>query len=227
MKRLFTGFLAVFTLFGFIILTADAHRPTIFEKFSADKTAKTEGMSGVYNFDKAHSSIGFRIKHFGLVEVPGFFRDFTGTIDYNAKDVAKSSVEFSAKMESVDTGVAARDKHLRSDDFFAVEKFPEMTFKSTKIEKKGKQLMITGDLTMKGITKKVSFPFNVAGFIESRGTMKMGAMAETSINRRDFNVNYGDNLPSGAAVLSDDVKINLQVEAAMQAKEDATQKKSE
>lgn len=223
MKRfLIIGFLAIF---GFVAFTTDAHRPTVTEKFAADSKTKTEGMSGVYNFDKAHSSIGFRIKHMGLAEVPGFFRDFTGTINYDAKDVSKSSVNFTAKMESVDTGVAGRDKHLRSADFFEVEKFPEMTFKSTKIEKKGKQWMVSGDLTMKGVTKKVSFPFDVAGFLEAKGGMKMGAMAETSINRRDFNVTWGGNLPNGTAILSDDVKVNLQVEAAMKGKEDSAEKK--
>lgn len=222
MKRFFiAGFLAVFASFGFVALTTDAHQATIAEKFAANNNVKTEGMSGVYEFDKAHSSIGFRIKHMGLVEVPGFFRDFTGTINYDAKDVSKSSVNFTAKMESVDTGVAPRDKHLRSADFFEVEKFPEMTFKSTKIEKRGKQWMVSGDLTIKGVTKKVSFPFDVAGFVESRGSMKMGAMAETVINRRDFNITWGGNLPNGAAMLSDDVKVNLQIEAAMKGKEDS------
>ena len=226
MKRfLVVGFLAVFALFGNFWLSADAHRPTIAEKFAASGKVKTEGASGIYEFDKAHSSIGFRVKHLGLIEVPGFFRDFTGMINYDAKDVAKSSVEFTAKMESVDTGIDRRDEHLRSKDFFEVEKFPEMTFKSTKIEKKGGQWMVSGDLTMKGVTKKLTFPFDVAGFVESRGSLKMGAMAETVINRRDFNVNYGGNLPNGAAVLSDDIKVNLQIEAAMQAKENTSVEK--
>ncbi len=226
MKRfLIAGFLAVFAVFGLNFFTANADQPTIAEKFAASGKVKTEGASGIYEFDKAHSSIGFRIKHLGLIEVPGFFRDFTGAINYDAKDVSKSSVEFSAKTASVDTGVARRDEHLRSKDFFEVEKYPDMTFKSTKIEKKGGQWMVSGNLMMKGATKKVSFPFDVAGFVESRGSMKMGATAETVVNRRDFNVNYGGNLPNGAAILSDDVKVNLQIEAEMKGKEDSMEKK--
>ena len=151
----------------------------------------------------------------GLVDVPGYFRDFTGTINYDAKDATKSSVEFTAKMTSVDTGVAPRDNHLRNKDFFEVETYPEMTFKSTKVEKRGSDMMVTGNLTMKGVTKQISFPFQIAGFLpgNQRNNGTIGVTAETAINRRDFNVNYGGNLPNGAPLLSDEVKINLQIEA--------------
>lgn len=184
-----------------------------FEESFFANAVQTEDMSGNYGLDKAHSSIGFKVKHFGLVDVPGYFRDFKGTISYDAKDVSKSTVEFSAEMKSVDTGVAGRDNHLRTADFFEVEKYPMMTFKSTKVEQKKKQWMITGDLTMKGVTKSVMFPFNIVGFAkDQRGGVKMGVTAETTINRRDFGVNYGGNLPSGVAVLSDNVTVVLQLE---------------
>lgn len=174
-------------------------------------------MTGAYSFDKAHSAIGFRVRHMGLADVPGYFKDFKGTINYDAKDITKSSVEFTAMMTSVDTRNEGRDKHLRTADFFDVEKFPEMTFKSTKVEKKGKNLMITGDLTMRGVTKSITFPFTVAGFLPDQrsGGMKMGAYAETTINRRDFGVNYGTNLPNGTQMLSDNVVVVLNIEANM------------
>lgn len=195
------------------------------KNFASGGTVEGEGMDGAYSFDKAHSAIGFKVKHMGLAEVPGFFRDFTGTINYDAKDMKKSSVEFTAQMASVDTGNDGRDKHLRTADFFEVEKYPTMTFKSTKIEKKGKTWMITGDLTMKDVTKQVTFPFEVVGFLkdEKSGGMKMGASAETTINRRDFNVNYGKDLPNGTPMLSDDIKVSLSIEANMpgKAKSDA------
>lgn len=173
-----------------------------------------EDKSGTYEFDTAHSAIGFRVKHMGLVDVPGYFRDFSGSVNYNAKDVAKSSVEFSAKVTSVDTGVERRDNHLRSKDFFEVEKYPVLSFKSTKVEKKGDQLMITGDFTIKGVTKSLTFPFEISGFAPQKEGFKMGIVAQTSINRRDFGVDYGGNMPNGVAMLSDDVKIDLQIEAA-------------
>lgn len=176
---------------------------------------KQTGESGVYNFDKAHSFIGFKVRHMGLIEVPGFFRDFTGEVNFDAKDVSKSSVNFKAQMTSVDTGVAGRDKHLRSADFFEVEKFPEMTFVSTKVEKKGKGWTVTGDLTMKGVTKSVVIPFEISGWLpgNERSGPKMGIAGETTINRREFGVNYGNNLPSGIAAISDEVKVVLQIEA--------------
>jgi polyisoprenoid-binding protein YceI len=152
----------VFAIFGaifFIGFDISAENPTIAERFNVPNK-KDEGASGAYSFDKAHSSIGFRVKHMGLVDVPGFFRDFTGTINYDSKDVTKSSVEFTAKATSIDTGVVPRDNHLRSKDFFEVEKFPELSFKSTKIEKNGKNLVMTGDLTMKGVTKSITFRRN-------------------------------------------------------------------
>ena len=173
------------------------------------------GDSGTYNFDKAHSFIGFKVRHMGLVDVPGFFREFTGTVNFDNKDVTKSTVEFTAKATSVDTGVAGRDNHLRTKDFFEVEKFPDITFKSTKVTKKGKNYMLTGDFTMKGVTKSITFPFEIAGWLpaDEKSGGKMGIAAETTINRRDYGVNYGTNLPSGIAALSDDIKIVLQIEA--------------
>jgi len=177
------------------------------ERFAGD--AKM-GDSGTYNFDRAHSFIGFKVRHNGLIEVPGFFRDFTGAVNFDAKDLKKSTVEFTAKATSVDTGVAPRDNHLRSKDFFEVETHPDITFKSTKVEQKGKVWMVTGDFTMKGVTKSLTFPFQIVGWlpVDEKSGGKMGIAAETTINRRDFGVNYATN-----ATLSDEVKIVLQIEA--------------
>jgi polyisoprenoid-binding protein YceI len=211
------AFLLGFALIGMFVLSnipTTARNTTIEERFAVEG-ALDEGAPGAYGFDKAHTSIGFRAKHMGLVDVPGYFRDFTGTINYDPADVTKSTVEFTAKMTSVDTGVAGRDKHLRSADFFEVEKFPDLTFKSTKVEKKGKGLVLTGDLTMKGVTKSISFPFNVAGFIKSDRGTRMGATAETVVNRKDFAVNYDTKLPNGTSSVSDNITVVLNIEATM------------
>ena len=219
--KLFLSLIVFSFVFGtaFFGFSGDASNLSFEQRFFAFGGKKDEGASGSYSFDKAHSSIGFRVKHMGLVDVPGYFRDFTGTVNYDAKDVTKSTVEFMAKTTSVDTGVAPRDNHLRTKDFFVVETYPEMTFKSTKIEKKGKGLMITGDFTMKGITKSISFPFNVVGFLKDAksGATRMGATAETVINRRDFGVNYGTNLPNGTPMLADNITVVLNIEANMPA----------
>ena len=103
---------------------------------------------GDYTIDRSHSVIGFSIRHNELTLVTGRFKDFTGTIHLDDKDMTKSSVEFKAKVESIDTGVENRDKHLRTADFFEVAKYPEMTFKSTRVERKGKdRYVLHGDFT--------------------------------------------------------------------------------
>lgn len=208
MRRTSLLLTAAFAVFVALSQTgAEAVVPSFAERFTRDTKM---GDSGTYNFDKAHSFIGFKVRHNGLIEVPGFFRDFTGAVNFDAKDITKSSVEFTAKATSVDTGVAGRDNHLRRADFFDVENHPEMTFKSTRVEKKGNNWMLTGDLTMRGVTKSVTFPFSIVGWNppDERGGGKMGIAAETTINRRDFGVNYGTD-----AALSDQVKVVLQIEA--------------
>ena len=199
-------------------VSAFAEPNTFSERFAPDE----KGETGTYNFDKNHSFIGFKIKHLGLIEVPGFFRDFTGEVSFDANDVTKSSVNFKAMVTSIDTGVQPRDNHLRSKDFFEIEKFPEMTFKSTKVEKKGNGWLVTGDLTMKGVTKSVAVPFEIAGWVPGgeRSGPKMGIVGETIINRRDFGITYGNTLPNGVAQLGDEVKVVLQIEAG-KAKEPA------
>jgi polyisoprenoid-binding protein YceI len=213
MKRVLAlSVVAVCAIWIFIGSRAQAIEPTLTKRFAG---AAQTGGSGTYNFDRAHSFIGFKVRHMGLIEVPGYFRDFTGTVNYDAKDLTRSSVEFTAKATSVDTGVAPRDRHLRTADFFDVEKFPDITFKSSKVEKKGKNLMVTGDFTLRGVTKTISFPVQIAGFLDSERGTRMGVTGETTINRREYGVNYGKTLPNGAAELSDEVKITLQIEANM------------
>lgn len=209
------GYLLVFMFaVGFIGWTAtlQAEELAFAERFAGD----VKGEPGTYSFDKAHSFIGFKVKHMGLVEVPGYFRDFTGEVSYDASDVRKSSVNFKAVVTSIDTGVAGRDRHLRTADFFEVEKFPEMTFKSTKVEKKGKGMIVTGDLTIKGVTKEVAIPFQISGWLPAteRSAMKMGIVGETTVNRRDYGINYGGNLPNGIPSIADEVKVVVAIEAA-------------
>ena len=213
MKRasLLLGF--AFVAFAIFSQTgAQAVNVSFAQRFAA---AAPIGESGTYGFDKAHSAIGFKVRHNGLIDIPGYFRDFTGTVKYDAKDVSKSTVEFTAKATSVDTGVAGRDTHLRTADFFEVAKYPEITFKSSKVEKKGKAWMVTGDFTMKGVTKTITFPFTIAGFLPAgeRSGARMGFTAETKLNRRDYGVNYGGNLPGGVPVIADEITIRIEVEA--------------
>ena len=171
--------------------------------------------AGDYKIDPAHSIIGFAVRHLEINWVEGRFKEFEGTIHYDDKDVTRSSVEFSAKVESVDTGVAPRDKHLRTADFFEVEKYPSMTFKSTRVERKGKDgFVLHGDLTLKGVTKPVQLPFQVRGAVKDPwGNTRFGVEAQTKINRRDFGINYGNAFAGGGLDVGNEVTISLQLEA--------------
>jgi polyisoprenoid-binding protein YceI len=196
----------------------------------ADAQEKPAGVSfetiptGDYRVDPGHSVIGFSIRHFEISFVRGRFKDFTSTIHYDAADMTKSTVEFTAKVESIDTGVGGRDNHLRSADFFDVAQFPEMKFKSTKVEKKGNGYVLHGDFTLKGVTKPISFPFNLTGAIkDNRGNMRFGVAAETKINRRDYGITWGAKMTNGGLNVADEVLIDLQLEAVKPAAPAPTQ----
>jgi polyisoprenoid-binding protein YceI len=136
-------------------------------------------------------------------------------INYNEQDATKSTVEFTAKIESIDTGVAPRDKHLKTADFFDAATYPEMKFVSTKIEKRGKDnYILHGDFTLKSVTKQIEFPFNFTGAIKDPwGNTRFGIEAHTRINRRDYGINYGNALASGGFDVGNEITINLQLEA--------------
>ena len=171
--------------------------------------------SGEYKIDPAHSVIGFAIRHYEISWVSGRFKDFTGTIRYDETDVSKSSVEFAAKIESIGTGVDARNAHLRTADFFDVAKYPEMTFKSTRVERKAQdQYVLHGDFTLKGVTKQISFPFTMTGAIkDAQGNTRFGVAAETKIDRRDYGITWGKPMANGGLDVGNEVKIDLQLEA--------------
>jgi len=146
-----------------------------------------------YPIDMNHSNVGFSVPILnGLSKVKGKFTDFTVNLTNDEKDITKSSVSVVIKATSVDTGIEGRDKHLRTADFFDVEKFPEITFQSSRIEKKGKQLIAHGTFTMHGVAKEIALPFNVTGVSESADKTKktVGYSANIVLNRRDYGINY-------------------------------------
>ena len=213
MKKI--SYLIVFALVAAFVYWGGATRAenmTFADRFASDK--KQIGESGVYTFDKAHSFIGFKVRHMGLIEVPGFFRDFTGEVNFDSNDVSKSTVNFKAMVTSVDTGVAGRDKHLRTADFFEVDKYPELTFKSTDVKKKGKGWIVTGDLTMKGVTK----PLVLTGeFLGRMGTgtqrERVGFSATGKLNRTDYGIVWNRAVEGGDVLLGDKVEVTLAIEA--------------
>lgn len=181
----------------------------------AAKVAYAPVPGGDYQIDPAHSIIGFSIRHLEIAWVEGRFKDFKGTIHFDEKDLTKSSVEFSAKVESIDTGVEQRNAHLRTADFFDVAKYPEMSFKSTRVERQGKdKYVLHGDFTLKGVTKQVAIPFAVTGAIKDPwGNTRFGVQAQTKIDRRDYGITWGKALENGGLDVGNEVTIELQLEA--------------
>jgi polyisoprenoid-binding protein YceI len=151
------------------------------------------GSSRPYPIDNSHSNVGFSVPILGgLSQVKGKFTDFAITINNDEKDITKSSVSVVIKATSVNTGIEGRDRHLRTADFFDVEKFPEITFKSERIEKKGKQFIAHGPLTMHGVTKQIALPFTVTGTFKNptNNKLSVGYSATMALNRRDYGINY-------------------------------------
>jgi polyisoprenoid-binding protein YceI len=167
-----------------------------------------------YTLDKPHTSIGFTVSHLVISSVHGAFRDFTGTITYDPNDVAKSSIDVHISSASISTGDDGRDKHLRSPDFFDVDKFPELTFKSAQIEKKGDSYIAHGPLTIHGVTKDVTIPFTINGTIKDPwGKTHLVAQGGLTISRKDYGLVWNKALEGGGMLVGDDVKIDLTVEA--------------
>jgi polyisoprenoid-binding protein YceI len=176
-----------------------------------------------YAADAAHSNVGFSIPILGgLSSVSGKFTDFTVEIVYDDRDVTKSTVNAVIKATSIDTGIERRDAHLRNADFFDVEKFPEITFRSSRVEKKGKDFIAHGTFTMHGVAKEIALPFTINGVRkdEKTGKTTLGATARTTVNRKDYGVSF--SRPDNPTFLADMVEIELNVITRAASPEGAT-----
>lgn len=153
-----------------------------------------------WKIDPAHSSLNFNIAHSGISIVNGKFLDYTGDLTINGEAFETASINFTVEVKSVNTNVEMRDNHLRSADFFDVEKYPYMTFKSTKVLATGKPdyYLLYGKLTIKDVTKDVIFDVHFGGTVKSDQGEKIGVKATTTINRFDYNINF-DPTASGVA----------------------------
>jgi polyisoprenoid-binding protein YceI len=171
-----------------------------------------------WNIDPAHSTAGFTVKHMMVTNVRGEFGKVEGKVHSDDKDITKSTIDVTIDASTVDTRMAKRDEHLKSPDFFDVAKFPTITFKSTKIQKTGKdKLKITGDLTMHGVTKPVDLAVEM-GDKEWKESMMgspnvhRGATATAKVNRKDFGLKWNAALEGGGVVVGDEVTIQVDVE---------------
>jgi polyisoprenoid-binding protein YceI len=171
--------------------------------------------TSTWQIDPNHSAAQFAVRHLAISTVRGAFTKVSGTVQLDDKDVSKSSVDVTIDAASVDTRVADRDKDLRGDHFFDVEKYPTITFKSTKVEQvEAGKLKVTGDLTIHGVTKQVVLDVEgpTAPVKDPWGNQRAAANATTKINRQDFGVKWNAKMDSGGLVVGDDVAITIDVE---------------
>ena len=170
-----------------------------------------------WKIDPMHSEADFAIKHMAISTVHGSFHGLSGVITFDPADVAKSSVEATIPVDTVDTGVAARDNDLKSPRFFDAAQFPTMTFKSTSVHKADDHYDVAGNLTLHGVTKPVVLKLEELGKEETgmdKKSVHRGFTATTTINRQDFGLTFNGTLSSGDAVLGDEVKIEIDIDAA-------------
>jgi len=168
-----------------------------------------------WKLDPAHSSAEFKVKHMMISNVKGRFTGLEGTILENPSDPTRSTVEASIDVSTINTHDAQRDAHLKSGDFFDAEKNPAMTFKSTKVERKGEaEYRVTGDLTLHGVTKPVTFEVDGPSLPgkDPWGNTRIGLSATGKINRKDFGLNWNAALETGGILVGEDVQITLDVQ---------------
>ena len=167
-----------------------------------------------FTIDKTHSEVTFQVRHL-VTKVRGRFTDFTGTIQFDQTHPELSSLTFSANTASIDTGTPDRDAHLRSDDFFAVDKYPAITFKSSTVKKKGAELFeVEGTLTIRDTAKRLTLPVAYLGAAtDPWGNARVGFEGEITINRKDFGLNWNAALETGGFLVGDEVKISVSVQA--------------
>lgn len=161
--------------------------------------------------DKPHSKISFNVIHMAITEVEGEFTDFDAKVTSTSDDFHNADVEFTAKVASIDTENDRRDNHLRSDDFFNAEKFPEIKFKG-KLVKEGNGYKLKGDFTMRDVTKPVTFDVTYGGTVDTGRGVKAGFKVTGKVNRKDYNLKWDNRLAGGELVVSDDVDIVCKIE---------------
>ncbi len=188
---------------------------TRFAVLAAALTAASPAIAAeTYQFDKSHTTVGFQVRHI-FTMLGGKFTDFAGTIQLDRAKPESSTVEFTIQAKSIDTADAKRDEHLRSADFFDVANHAAISFKSTSLKANGKDSwLVTGDLTMRGVTKAVTLPVTLLGEGKDPwGNEKMGLETAVTLNRKDYGLVWNKALETGAMLVGEDVKVQIAIEA--------------
>lgn len=177
----------------------------------------TESTTRTYAVDPAHSEVAFQVRHL-LTRVRGHFADFASTIQFDEAEPARSSVDLTIQTASIDTSQADRDTHLRSDDFFAVDRFPALTFTSATITPRGENAFdVAGNLTIRDVTRLITVPVSFLGkATDPWGNERLGFEAEITLNRKDFGLNWNAALEAGGFLVGDEVKVSVSLQALPQ-----------
>ncbi len=172
-------------------------------------------LTGTYTIDPTHSQIGFTARHAMVTKVRGSFKEYEGRGYFDADDPTKSKLDLTIKAASIDTGNSDRDNHLRGNDFFDMENHPEIRFVSTEVDVQGEDnYKVTGDLTIKGVTKPVSVDFEYTGAaVDPFGNQRIGFEGRTTINRKEWGVNWNAALEAGGVLVSEKVNLEFEVSA--------------
>lgn len=182
----------------------------------SEVTATTSSVqTGNYNVDPAHTRIGFVARHAMVTKVRGSFKEFAGSGYFDADNPAASSLQLTVQVASVDTGNADRDTHLRTNDFFDMETYPQITFTSTSVEKvDDEHYRVSGDLTIKDVTRPITIPFEVSGPVQDPwGNQRIGLEGKVEVNRKDWGVNFNVALEAGGLLVSEKVTLEFDVAA--------------
>jgi polyisoprenoid-binding protein YceI len=170
-------------------------------------------IAATFQIDASHSAIGFKIRHL-VGRVPGQFGEFSGTIEMDPDDPAGGSVEVVIQASSIDTRNQDRDNHLRNEDFFHVDQYPTITFRSTQVTGSGDRLRVVGDLTMHGVTRPVTLDTQILGVApDPWGNLRAGFEATTTIDRKEFGIVWNKTLDAGGLLLGKAVEVTLSIEA--------------
>jgi len=177
-------------------------------------TSATDDVSGEYTIDVTHTRLGFSARHAMVTTVRGAFLAFEGTATIDAATPANSKVNLTIDVASVSTGTPDRDGHLKSGDFFDVETFPTITLNSTAVEREGDEWAVTGDLTIKDVTKPVTIVFEESGSARDPfGNLRVGFEGATTVNRKDWGLSWNAALETGGVLVSEKIKLEFDVSA--------------
>ena len=201
-------FFSVIVLMGVMVMLSAYNNAGELNTTSPAKYASTK-----WAIDKVHSNVKFTVTHLVISEVEGYFKIFDGSMEHSKPDFSDAKINFSVDINSINTDNDSRDKHLKSDDFFNAEKFPTMKFESTSFTPLGNnKYKLVGNLTIRDVTKPVTFDVTYGGTANMMGTVKAGFKAKTTINRFDYNLKWDKTTEAGGLVVGKDVDITVNAE---------------